>query len=474
MDIFISNVPPRANHTELRLFLRDIVQRFDILAFDILKKTKTNWAILTTADSDNAQRFLQTCGGFAPLNPLYFKQSLLRFQKSKNNAGQPDSLKVRVLMEKEFAMRAKRSKQPYVSTTHASQPIFPFSKMQTGVWGYDSQDTLTFDSKYKDMREGTISFGRSALVVYLAAAEHHQYRWHCRIDVPYGIIEHAVPSDDNGLGGTIVLTLKSPPKIYRIEDTEDLHLYTGAQPVEDPIEAALRTLNLKPKTQRLVRETSVLPHLDRNSALCMVYRFVLPEVSSAQRAWIHISKSSALSRSQVWRSMVPSRDSLPIETQYKALEKELDSYDYASGLNMSLTFAVRFQLLALVLEGTLAPTTMLELIPHVQIVGKHYGPELVARGVRKLQYQIPTPGPDVDAKELGVGHIVSTLAQNIRDFKVRISEFYRCQSPMFWKPSLINSTGHRGNFTGSCCEAETTRTSRHDVQGHRHPYRYAP
>jgi hypothetical protein len=415
MDIFVTNVPPHVNHAQLRRFLRNTLQQFDILAFDILKVAKKNWAILTTADPTNAQRFLRTYGGFSPIISLRFEGAQLGFKKSAK--GQPDALKIRVLMEKEAETRAKQSRQPPVLKTPSSKPIFPYTSVQTGVWGYDDQEKLFFDSKHQDQRRGAITIGRSVLVVYLAAEEHREPYWHCRIDIPYSIIEHAIPSEDNNLSGTITLTLRSPPKIYKIEDTDDLHLYTGTNPTVDRLISALRGLKLGPKTQRLTRETSIMPHLHKNSALCMVYRFNLPDIISAQRAWMGISKLSALSREQAWKSTVPSRISLPIETEYQAMEKALKLNDHLT-ISSSFTFAIRFQLLALVLEGTLPPPTMVELIPHVQMICRHYGPELVARGVRKLQYQIPTPRPDVKAQELGIGHIMSTLARNIRDYQV--------------------------------------------------------
>jgi len=397
------------------------------LAFDIMKKAKTNWAILTTADQNNAQRFLLTYGGSPPMFPLHFKKTQLQFKKSTR--GQPDKRNVQGLIDTESAMRAKQSKQPSATKAHSSQSIFPFMSVQTGVWGYDDLERLIFDSKHRDQRRGTITFGRSAMVVYLAAAEHLKSHGHCRIDIPYSIIDHAIPSDDNGIRGTIFLTLRSPPKIYKIEDTDDLHLYTGTEPVEDAPASALtstfRGLKLGPKTQRMTRETSIMPHLDRNSALCMVYRFVLPDITSAQHAWNLISKSSALSRSQAWKSTVPARNTLPIEVEYKNMERELDSYDLTNSMSSCFTFAVRFQLLALALEGTLPPATITQLIPHVQILCKHYGAELAARGVRKLCHQIPTPGPDVEATEFGTVHIVSTLAQKIRDYQVCISSFLR-------------------------------------------------
>jgi hypothetical protein len=424
MDIFITNIPPHSNQTELRLFLRDIVGRCDILAFDIFKQHKQNWAVLTTASADNGQKFLQTFGGPVPLAPLHFKTKQLKFQKS-NKRGQPDKLKVRVLMEKESAMRAKRSKDAHITkASQPSRPILEFIAFHTGVWEYDYFGKLAFDLKHKDERKGTITLGKSALVVYLAAGVHDDAHWHCRIDIPYSIVEHVIPSQDNKYRGNISLTLRSPPKIYRIVSPDELHLYTGREfenDIEKILDMAVLSLTrpspLKGPSKKLIRETSIMPGLDKNSALCLVYRFTLPDVDSAQRAWHLISQLSALPRSQAWKTSVPATRTSKIESEYIEMERELALLEDDSATYF--TFAVRFQLLALVLEATLTPTKVIRLISHVKLLARLYGSEHTSQAVRKLQNQIPTPGPDVDAEELSLARIVDSLTQNIQDYQVR-------------------------------------------------------
>lgn len=386
----------------------------DVLAFEIFKKVGNRWAIITIADAGNAQKFLLKHGGPIPLTPLVFRSTQLRCQKSRNK-GQPDMVKLNALRERERTLRAKRIKQALAAvSSQPSSPIFPFISFQNGVWEYDHLGKLVFDSKYKDVREGAVTFGKSVLVIYLAAAEHQEWHWHCRIDIPYAIIEHAIPSYENGTRGTITLTLKSPPKIYRIVSTNDLHLYSGREPgtVTTPM-PLLDTLSLNPAGKRMQRQCSLMHTYDKNAALCMVYRVTLPDTASAQRAWNHVKKSSAIPQSQCWRTTVPSRPTETIEKEYERVEQALSEPESTA----YFTFAVRFQLLALVLEGTIIPTTMFQVIPYVQTLSQRYGPEITARAVRKLSYQIPTPAPDIEARELGVAHIVQTLHQNIKDIK---------------------------------------------------------
>jgi hypothetical protein len=122
----------------------------------------------------------------------------------------------------------------------SSRPIFTFNSFSTGAWDYDRLGKLVFNKKFKDIRSGSVIFGKSALVIYLKASVHQEYDWHGRIDIPYAILEHTIPSVDNGRRGSITFTLKSPPKIYEIKATEDLHLYSEIQ--SDTINVMLSVL----------------------------------------------------------------------------------------------------------------------------------------------------------------------------------------------------------------------------------------
>ncbi|KAF1956713.1 RdRP-domain-containing protein [Byssothecium circinans] len=413
MDVFVDNVPPRANHTELRLFLRDTLSSYDVLAYDIFKKVGNKWAILTLANESYGQMFLQAHGGPRPLKPLIFKKFQLSLKKS-NKKGQPDMLRVRVLLEKEASIRAKKSKKGSgAKVTQPSKPLFPFDGFQTGIWNYDHLGKLIYDGKFKDQRQGTITFGHSALVVYLAASIHQDYGWHCRIDIPYSTIEHAIPSDENRTRGTITLTLRTPPKIYEIVSTDDLHLYSGREPAPETSMPSLDRLSLNRKdTKRLVRICKLASNYEKNSALCMVYKFTLPDVSSAQRIWIYISHSSALSQAQVWRAMVPSRMTDRIEDEFNRLDKVLSYWDPIS--TQAFTFDIRFQILALVFEGTVSPGLMFQLLGRIWALSTKYTAVNTARAVRRLGYQLPTPGPDVGAEKLSIDHIADMIEDNIQ------------------------------------------------------------
>jgi hypothetical protein len=73
------------------------------------------------------------------------------------------------LQEREEAERSKLGSQ--ASTLKLQRPsglsTLSFRTLMTGVWDYDRLGKLVFDQKFKDKRNGFITFGKSALVVSL-------------------------------------------------------------------------------------------------------------------------------------------------------------------------------------------------------------------------------------------------------------------------------------------------------------------
>ena len=335
--------------------------------------------------------------------------------RTSNKPGQPEPLKVVALLQKEEEFRARRIHQPSTGSTPASsQPIFPFQALMTGVWNYDHQGRLIFEQKFKDVRAGSITFGRHALVIYLETTARDEYDWHGRIDIPYGILEHTIPFIENGKRGSITLTLKSPPKIYQIVGTDDLHLYTGKQPVINagglPTMANL-TLGVSGRGRRvakLERLCSLQRSHDKNSALCMVYKLLFPDLAKVYQAWAFI-KDFTVPETHCWKTMVPHGLELTrtIETDFTELDRALS--------HSSLHFAEKFQVLALVLEGTVTPLKMKETISCISSISRTHGSKLTALAIRNLGRQVPTPGPDVASTDFQLATLQQMLEDNIRD-----------------------------------------------------------
>lgn len=361
--------------------------------------------------------------------------------------------KISALKEAETDLRVKRSKRGSTKPAQ-SRTIFPFIQFQTGIWEHDNLGRLVFDSKFTDKRKGTITFGKSTLVVYLEAGNQDEYNRHFRIDIPYGILEHTIPSVEHAGRGAIILTLKSPPKIYEILNTNDVHLYSGVEPMAQGLTMPdLRSLSLGRTPKRLHRECSIVRSFGKNPGLCMVYRFTLAELSAAQQAWAHIRRFAAIPQQyDYWRSTIPSRITVDIDIAYRAVEAQLSLWDLKNV--PSSTFAARFQLLALVLEGTLTPALVLQLIPHVKGLCVRFGADYTARAVRKFRYQIPTPSPTIQASEFRLSSLVTMLEENIQDIQVRFlnchpvsstSQVLGCGSPKSGDLKIVGGTRRETN-----------------------------
>ncbi|KAJ4345158.1 hypothetical protein N0V95_005883 [Ascochyta clinopodiicola] len=392
------------------MFLKDKLARFEIFAYDIIKKPGHQWALLTVAREENGERFIrhpQTQAG------LVLKGRRLRCRKS-NKKGQPEALKVMSLLNKEEDMMKKPLK-PSLPTSQLSQPHFKFLSMMTGVWNYDHFGKLVFEQKYLDLRRGTIIFGKTALVIYLEsrANANTEADSNGRIDIPYGILEHTIPSIEAGGHGALTLTLKSPPKLYRIESSDSLHLYTGAEPSIASLMANMNAMSLggslSQRPRSLHRLCALQHRYDKSAALCMVYKLQFSNLQTMRYAWNFI-KDFAVPDMDLWRTKISQKKTQSIEEDYKALEVAL-----ADVTNVHIDFAVAYQLMALVLEGTVSPANMLELIPGVCDLAQRYGSSKTAIGVRNLAQQIPTPTPHVNGGKYRTKAIIDMVETNISE-----------------------------------------------------------
>ena len=212
-----------------------------------------------------------------------------------------------------------------------------------------------------------------------------------------------------------MLTLKSPPKIYRIESDENLHLYTNTEKVPGlrmPDLGAM-SLNASRPSERerpLQRLCMLQRHYHKSAALCMVYKIQFSNTKSMRFAWNFI-KDFAAPGVNAWSTAVLQLIERPIESEYKVLEQAL-----AIVTGSKISFDVSFQLMALVLEGTLSPVTAGQLIRGLCIIAGYHGSTKTAVGVRNLAHQIPTPAPNLDGdRYYSISSIVDKIEANITE-----------------------------------------------------------
>jgi hypothetical protein len=150
----------------------------------------------------------------------------------------------------------------------------------------------------------------------------------------------------------------------------------------------------------------------------MVYRITFVDIRSAQHAWNFV-KDFSVPEMHCWKTMLLTNRTRLIEDEYDVVDNKL-SVDNPS-TSSAFNFAVRYQLMALVLEGTITPLKMTDLIPHVQRIAKQHGAEFTAAAVRRLGQQVPTPAPHTDAKSFNIQTLVDLMHKSIKDSRSRES-----------------------------------------------------
>jgi hypothetical protein len=139
----------------------------------------------------------------------------------------------------------------------------------------------------------------------------------------------------------------------------------------------------------------------------MVYKIAFPNDQTARFAWNFV-KDFSVPDIHCWKTMVPAYRTGSIEAEYVFVENKLRE---------AFEFRVRYQLLALVLEGTITPLKMFELIPAVKNIARQHGEDLTASAVRRLGNQIPTPAPGVEAAEFDIKTLTHVLNESIKKSK---------------------------------------------------------
>ncbi|KAF2259955.1 rna-dependent rna polymeras-like protein [Lojkania enalia] len=405
MDIFVRNLPINTNHQEVRTFLRSTLSQFDIVVFDVIKNPDKRFATITIADENKAQSFLTRCGSHQARHRLHYRGAPLTFVKS-NLRGQPDALKVRVLLREEEEWRAKGSESVAANLT---LPRFHFASLATGIWTYDKHGRLTFDQKYYDPRDGTITFGRNAMVIFLRKGPHEPINYHERIDIKNSIVEHSIPSMGQDHHCIIYITTIMPPRIYEVQNENSLRYYTG----EHDIVQGLMALKVEDRGKQMLRRCNIRADYRKNAGLCMVYRLVVTDADQALQIWAFLKHTSAVPRRNCFKITVP-------EVQSQTIEQDLASLDarLANGIR-ELDFACRFQLLSLVLEGILSPTLTHCLLPHLEhtLKANKCVPKTMADAISKLRYQLPTPNWNLCARDLSITSILKLVKSNINSLQ---------------------------------------------------------
>ncbi|KAL1654362.1 hypothetical protein SLS61_002962 [Didymella pomorum] len=139
----------------------------------------------------------------------------------------------------------------------------------------------------------------------------------------------------------------------------------------------------------------------------MVYKLQFGNVKTMRYAWTLI-RDFAIPGMDLWRTPIGHVQTSKIEQDYADLELALTSV-----VPQYVSFGVAYQMMALVLEGTVPPRNMTQLLPGIYDLVKRYGSTRTAAGIRDLAQQIPTPAPNIDGKSYRTKAIIDMIDANI-------------------------------------------------------------
>lgn len=409
MDVFIRNIPISSTKYQLTEFFRPILLQISVVSFECSKIKGKGCAILTFRDEAKALLFLEKYG--LPSNPLPHsrpKATLFFFRKPltitpSNNT--PSEFLLRTLeLEEKKTLQKKQTAASSRSKKNRHTNIFHFRSISCGSWTYE-KSKLNFNLHSRDLRIGSIIFGKSSLVILLYASQ--QIRWTCRLDISYFSIIHILTGGPSN--PTVSITLSSPPKIYELDTTSDL---SGPESLVQGMD----NLSLNSSRPRQQTTRTRLWGIDSNHAavvsLCLVYSVVLSESAAAAAVHHLLTGSSSMPQTVYFPTptKIPHRSFID---DFHLLKTRLSDYTQLK----SLHFGLRFQIQRLVQNVYLPPSKVLILLPEIEELVRTHGPLKITVAVRRLASQVPWPGPDVEARDFDI----KELARLIRESAARFS-----------------------------------------------------
>jgi hypothetical protein len=380
MDLFITNVPAHVTQKQLTSSFITPLKECGIVDFHCELPRGKAFAFISILNPSAGQRFLSLYGvpQRAPRH-LQPKQHVvccghrLRCQVSHNK---PTEHGIKAL-ELDASKRLAESVVT-AAPQHGHQiKRFNISNIHCGMWDYDEDSKLVFQSHFHLSKPGYIIFGQRETIVLLGAFGTDQVR----MDVSHYSCDNVTLGEY--FAPTITFTLQHSPKFYKVEG-------------EDVLEAAMRALNFGQDVGRQaassIRKSRVLGLDDAHhqvAGACRVYQIRLSDGGD-------LSKVRGLLQST---AKMPTQMSLATKLHYPRDSFEralrlLNTFLTDTALYGKMPWEIRFQVDRIARGGYLSPSKMFDLMPAVERLWKAKGVDPVANALRKLVRRLPVPGPD--------------------------------------------------------------------------------
>lgn len=409
MDVHISNVPKQSTENNLRSFLKPHLINLSIKAVYCTKPRDKNFAFLTFLHVSDAEKFIQRHGSSTtgasnrsnqPLSPqrpprksptftLVFHGQRLFCKKSHNEAN-PYQLRVLAKEEKD---RHTRSTSVAVSKPHLLPVIFRSLALSCGVWNY-AKSSLFYEPQLNWSLPGSVKFGEHSMIL----------RLDCGLRIDFLYFSTLCITTEEGHAPALIFSMKEPPRFYEkvAQSLTDLMSQLG-----------LQNASSQPQSRKGGPERYRIPALDPRHEIvagsCFVYRIALQPEQNPRGL-----KSDVTDRLHTLRiahglpRVIHRRTDvlMPRENFAAGLQKLQD----ALALDPSrFPFPLAFQILKLVQDAYLSPSTVCKLLPSIKEMTLRTPLAICVKVIRKMFNQIAFPGPESEASEFELAELLPWL-----------------------------------------------------------------
>ena len=283
------------------------------------------------------------------------------------------------LLTMNLALSMNGHSQTAVQTTF-TQKSFNIDAVNCGNWAYDRRGSPIFVSEYSANRPGQLLVGHRSIVVVLMDP-YRPGKWHQRIDFAWDCTD--IIYTQQGRLPSLMITCKHSPRLYRnIEQGEQ----NGS------------------RTNKNARKKSRIPCLDSTHSKivgsCFTWEFVFEprqHLRPIQALVEHIPDGPSSMRI----SVASRHANKPFDEALKSLNQCLS--------HAEIPFCVKFQALKIALNGHVPPDAIEQLVPHLMSAIKAGKTEQhCAEALRKMDRDLPWPGPHTKYKEINTEALKST------------------------------------------------------------------
>ena len=412
------NLPDSITDRQVRRYFEPILAKLQIHTFHCQKHKGRGSATLTILDVKKGQYFLLLHGQTKPGREGFDKvqQKLFHMRKSVNcteSNKPPDHHLLQSLQKEEndkIHASNNRTSKPTERRLRGAQREFDIFGIYCGRWDYKGL-RLVFFSHFQEQRGGHLVFGKRSLTVQLSKPSPflpaHQ------MDIPYNSIQSITIGNQSN--ATITLSLAEAPKMY-----EDVSRPDELSDIFDGL-MKLSMSNSRATVGRK-RITAISKPHEIVVSSCLCYRFVLLNSSDILRIQA-LNKIPEIPSSISWDTTVVTDLVFPV--QMTMLNTALAGPKYSG-----FPFEVKFQLQRLAQNGYLSPPIVLKFMEVIGRFVPNIDNSIATAAMRRLDNQIPYPGPDIDASELSLETLSELFAENLkmvireRAYSVGLAETY--------------------------------------------------